>query len=153
MGIPICKWFLSTYGDQHIYMNSSNSSGLFLEIFVASILISPWAPGTCDAVQGCFCHVYTNNCWMTPELFLIPTYPTYHPTVNFPFNFLNFHSDALICHLLFLLIILMHSHLPSVLFCSPFNQRPHLLRHHVLRIKKLILCNILFGNPDIIPPN
>ncbi len=46
---------------------------------------------------------------MTPELFLIPTYPTYDPTVNFPFNFLNFHSDALICHLLLLLIILMYS--------------------------------------------
>ena len=46
---------------------------------------------------------------MTPELFFIPTYPTYDPTVKFPLHFLNFHSDALICHLLFLLIILTHS--------------------------------------------
>jgi hypothetical protein len=54
---------------------------------------------------------------MTPELFFILTYPTYDPiwnSVNFPFNFLNFHSDALLCHLLFcpllfLPIILTHS--------------------------------------------
>ncbi len=41
---------------------------------------------------------------MTPELFFILTYPTYDPiqnSFNFPFNFLNFHSDALLCHLLF----------------------------------------------------
>ncbi len=41
---------------------------------------------------------------MTPELFFILPYPTYDPirnSVNFPFNFLNFHSDACLCHLLF----------------------------------------------------
>jgi hypothetical protein len=42
---------------------------------------------------------------MTLELFFILTYPTYDPTVNFSFNFLTFHSDALICHLLFLFFI------------------------------------------------
>jgi hypothetical protein len=94
-----------------IYMNSSNSSGLFrdVEIFVDCILISPLAPSTCTTVLECFCYVCTNNRGMTPELFFTPTYPSYDPTVNFPFNFLNFLSDALLCHLLFLPIILMHS--------------------------------------------
>ncbi len=42
-----------------IYIYSSNSSGLFLdiEIFVDSIFISPWAPGTCAAVLGCFHYI------------------------------------------------------------------------------------------------
>jgi hypothetical protein len=43
---------------------------------------------------------------MTPGLFFTPTYD---PTVNFPFNFLKFHLDALICHLLFSRFILTHS--------------------------------------------
>ncbi len=57
---------------------------------------------------------------MTPELFLILTYPTYDPTfnfpfnfqnsINFPFNFLNFHSDALLCHLLFLPTVICAHH-------------------------------------------
>ncbi len=96
-----------------MYMSSFNSAGLFwgIDIFVSCILISPWAPATYTAVLGYFCYIYTNNRWMTPELFFILTYPTYDPTVNFPFNFpnsvnfpfifLNFHSDALFCHLLF----------------------------------------------------
>jgi hypothetical protein len=89
---------------------------------------------------------------MTLELFFTPTYPTYDPTVNFPFNFLNFHSDALICHLLFLLIILTHS-LAICYFCVYHSSRPHLPPHCALLIKELILCKVLFGNPDIIPPN
>jgi hypothetical protein len=88
---------------------------------------------------------------MTPELFFIPTYPTYYPTVKFLFNFLNFHSYALLCHLLISLIILMHS-IAICFFCSPFIKRPHLPCHRVLRIKELILCDVLFGNPDITPP-
>ncbi len=87
---------------------------------------------------------------MTPELFFVLTYPTYDPTVNFPFNILNFQSDSLICHLIFLLIILMHS-MPSVLFCSPIIERLHLPWHRALRIKEPILCDVLFGNPDIPP--
>jgi hypothetical protein len=87
------------------------STGLFLdiEIWIDSILISPWASGTCAAVLCRFCYIYTNNRWMTPELFLILTHPSYDPTfhfpvnfrnsLNFPFNFLNFNSDALHCHL------------------------------------------------------
>ncbi len=72
-----------------------------------------------SAVLCWFRYIYTNNRWMTPELFFILTHPTYDPTfyfpvnfqnsVNFPFNFLNFHSDALHCHLFQLHIILMHS--------------------------------------------
>jgi hypothetical protein len=30
---------------------------------------------------------------------------------------------------------------------------PLLVPHHPSRIKELILCDVLFGNPDIIPPN
>jgi hypothetical protein len=89
---------------------------------------------------------------MTLELFFTLTYPTYDPTVNFPFNFLNFHSDALICHLLFLLIILTHS-LAICYFCAHHSSRPHHPLHCALRIKELILCNVLFGNPEITPPN
>ncbi len=61
-----------------IYMNSSISIGLFLdiEIRIDSILISPWAPGTCAAVLCRCCYIYTNNCWMTPELFL-NTHPSF----------------------------------------------------------------------------
>ncbi len=54
---------------------------------------------------------------MTPELFLILTYPTYDPTFNFPFNVWNsvnfllyFHSDALLCHLLFLPTVIFAHH-------------------------------------------
>jgi hypothetical protein len=57
---------------------------------------------------------------MIPELFFILTYPTYDPTfnfpsnfwnlVNFPFNFLNFYSDALLCHLLFLPTVIFSHH-------------------------------------------
>jgi hypothetical protein len=86
---------------------------------------------------------------MTLELFFTPTYPAYDPTVNFPFNFLNFHSGALIRHLLFLLIILMHS-LAICYFCAHHSSRPHLPLHCASHIKELILCDILFGNPDII---
>ncbi len=138
----------------HIYMNSSNSSGLSLdiEILVASICNSPCAPGTCTAVLEWFCQLYTKNCWMTPELFFTPTYSTYDPTVNFPFNFLNLHSDALICNLLFLLIILTHS-LTICYFCAHPSCRPHLTPHRASHIKELIQCDVLFGNPDIIPPN
>jgi hypothetical protein len=57
---------------------------------------------------------------MTPELFFIPTYPTYDPTVKFPLNFLNFHSYALLCHLLISLIILMHS--IAICFLSSIHQ-------------------------------
>jgi hypothetical protein len=89
---------------------------------------------------------------MTPDLFFTPTYPAYDPTVNFPFNVLNFHSDALICYLLFLCIILTHS-LAISYFCAHHSSRPHLPLHRALHVKKLILCDILFGNPDIIPPN
>jgi hypothetical protein len=71
---------------------------------------------------------------MTPELFFMLTYPTYDPTVNFPFNFLNFHSEALLCHLLFLIIILMHS-IAICFFCSLIIKRPHLPCHCALRIK------------------
>jgi hypothetical protein len=56
---------------------------------------------------------------MTLELFFILTHPTYDSTfffpvnflnsVNFRFNFLNFHSEAFHCHLFQLHIILMHS--------------------------------------------
>jgi hypothetical protein len=129
-----------------IYMNLSNSAGLFQDIdfFFDCILITPWAPGTCAVVLGCFCYIYTNNCWMTPDLFFILTYPTYDPTVNFPFNFLNsvnfpfnflnFHSDALLCHLLFLPITLMHL-IALCFFCSPIIKRRHLPWHHASRIK------------------
>ncbi len=81
---------------------------------------------------------------MTLELFFILTYPTYDPTfnfpfnflnsVNFPFNFLNFHSDTLLCHVLFLPIILTHS-IAICFFCSPIIKRPHLPWHRALRIK------------------
>ncbi len=50
---------------------------------------------------------------MTPELFFILTYPTYDPiqnSVNFPFNFLTFHSDVLLCHLLFLPTVIFAHH-------------------------------------------
>ena len=89
---------------------------------------------------------------MTLELFFPPTYPTYEPTVNFHFHFLSFHSDAFICHLLLLLIILTHS-LAICYFCAHHSSRPHLPPHRTSSIKELILCDILFGNPDIIPPN
>ncbi len=64
-----------------IYMNSSISTGLFLdiEIWIDSILISSWAPGTCAAVLCRFCYIYTKNCWMTPELFL-----NIHPSFLWP---------------------------------------------------------------------
>ncbi len=71
---------------------------------------------------------------MTPELVFILTYPTYNPTVNFPFDFLNFHSDALLCHLLFSPIIRMHS-IAICFICSPIIERPHLLRNRTSRIK------------------
>jgi hypothetical protein len=81
---------------------------------------------------------------MTPELFFILTHPTYDPTVNFlfnflnsvnfPFNFLNFHPDILLCHLLFSPIILTHA-TAICFFCSPIIKRPHLLLDRALGIK------------------
>ena len=47
---------------------------------------------------------------------------TYDPTVNFPFNFLNFHSDTLISHLLFLCFNLMHSFAICYFLSPPFVQ-------------------------------
>jgi hypothetical protein len=88
---------------------------------------------------------------MTPKSFFSPTYPTHDPTVNFPFNFLNFHSDTLICHLLFLCIILTHS-FAICYVCAHHSSRPHLPPYGGTCIKELILCNILFGNPVTSPP-
>ncbi len=117
-------------------MNSSISTGLFLDIkiWVDFILISPWAPGTCAAVLCWFCYIYTNNRWMTTELFFILTHPTYDPTfyfpvnfqnsVNFPFNFLNFHFDTLYCHLFQLHIILTHSIAISFMLFSNHWETP-----------------------------
>ncbi len=87
-----------------IYMNSSNLSCLFLdiEIFVVSNNgNSPCTPGTCTAVLCRVCQFYLKKWWMTLGLFFTPIYPSYDPTGTSPFNFLNFHSDTLIFHLLF----------------------------------------------------
>ncbi len=37
-------------------------------------------------------------------------------------------------------------------FFSPIIKIPYLPRHRASRIKELMLCNVLFGNPDITPP-
>ncbi len=136
------------------YMNSSNLSGLFLDIkfVLVSNGNSPCSPGTCAAVLWHFCQLYLKKCWMTSGLFFKPTYPTYDPTVIFSFNFLNFHSDALICHLLFLRIFLTHS-FAICYFWAHHSSRPHLPPQGTVRIEELILCNILFGNPENISPN
>jgi hypothetical protein len=89
---------------------------------------------------------------MTWGLFFTPTYPTYDPKVNFPFNFLNFQSDALICHLLFLCIILVHSFAICYFHAHHLSQ-PYLPPHSTACIKELILCNVLFGNSENISLN
>ncbi len=88
---------------------------------------------------------------MTPKLFFTSTYD---PTVNFPFDFLSFHSDALIYHLLFLHFILMHS-FAICYFWAHHLSRPLLSPHDAVYIisKELILHDVLFGNPENISPN
>ncbi len=79
---------------------------------------------------------------------------TYDPSVNSPFNFLNFHSDALICHLLFLHFILMHSF--AICYFQPHHlSRPPLPPHRAACItsEDPILRDILLDNPKNISPN
>jgi hypothetical protein len=59
---------------------------------------------------------------MTPGLFFILTYPTYDPiwsSVNFTLNFLNFHSDALLCHLIFFVVGQLYSIQYKIIFGTP----------------------------------
>ncbi len=86
---------------------------------------------------------------MTPGLFFTPTYD---PTVNFPFSFLNFHSDAIICHLLLSRIILTHS-FAICYFRAHHSSRSPLPLHSSACIEELILCDVLFGKPENISPN
>jgi hypothetical protein len=134
-------------------MHSSNLPALFLdiEIFVVPNGDPPCTPGTCAAVLWRFRQLYLKNCWMTPGLF---STPTYDPTVNFPLNFLNFHSDALICHYLFLHFILIHS-FAICYFWANHLSRPPLPPHGAARIIsiELILYDLLVGDPENISPN
>ncbi len=109
----------------------------------------PCTPGTCAAILWRCCQLYLKNCWMTQGIFFTPTFDW---TFNFLFNVVNFHSDALIFHLLFLRIILTHS-FAICYFWAHHSSRPPLPPHSVAHIKELILCDILFGNPENIFPN
>ncbi len=92
-----------------IYMNSSNLSGLilYIEIFLVFILISPWAPGTCTAVLGCFCHIQI----IAECLWSYSSYPPIPPMTHQSTSSSIFWTSFKISELSF-----WRTHLPSVIF-------------------------------------